>query len=120
MVDEKGREECNGVAAQEEMRKMGKAFKGSGAKVAMVIAMALLRGSKGEELTTTTHTAPEESNMGFMWIFAFAIVLATLGALSLCQAVRAWIHDRCNRIEEPEVIDEADEESAEAFVKGLK
>ncbi|CAK9052235.1 unnamed protein product [Durusdinium trenchii] len=107
MVDENdekiGRDEYNGIAAQEEMRKMGKAFKGSGAKVAMVIA-ALLRG-KGEELMTT-QPAPEENSGSFMWMFAFTIVLATLGALSLCQAVRAWIHDWCSKNDEPEVIDE--------------
>ena len=105
--DEKiGRDEYNGIAAQEEMRKMGKSFKGSGAKVAMVIAMALLRGSKGEELVMTTQSAVEESSGNFMWMFAFTIVLATLGALSLCQAVRAWIHEWFNKTDDPEVIEE--------------
>ena len=105
--DEKiGRDEYNEIAAQEEMRKMGKSFKGSGAKVAMVIAMALLRGSKGEELVMTTQPASEDSSGSFMWVFAFTIVLATLGALSLCQAVRAWIHEWFNKNDEPEVNDE--------------
>ena len=105
--DEKiGRDEYNAIAAQEEMRKMGQSFKGSGAKVAMVIAMALLRGSKGEELVMTTQSASEDSSGSFMWVFAFTIVLATLGALSLCQAVRAWIHEWFSKNDEPEVNDE--------------
>ncbi|CAK9063255.1 unnamed protein product, partial [Durusdinium trenchii] len=62
--------------------------------------------SKGEELVMTTQSAVEESSGNFMWMFAFTIVLATLGALSLCQAVRAWIHEWFNKTDDPEVIEE--------------
>ncbi|CAK9098174.1 unnamed protein product [Durusdinium trenchii] len=63
-------------------------------------------GSRGEELVMTTQSAVEESSGNFMWMFAFTIVLATLGALSLCQAVRAWIHEWFNKTDDPEVIEE--------------